>query len=75
MFYFRIMSPLHQLTPLHLAAERGRYNLVKYLVDQSADVNIQDLDGVKLQTTSAYADLIQFIPMQLRKGAVSNYAV
>ena len=53
MSYFCILFPLHQLTPLHLAAERGRYNLVKYLVDQGADVNIQDLHGVMLQTTSA----------------------
>ena len=36
------------MTPLHLAAQRGRYNLVGYLVDKDADVNIQDINGVRL---------------------------
>ena len=36
------------MTPLHLAAQRGRYNLVGYLVDKGADVNIRDINGVRL---------------------------
>ena len=37
------------MTPLHLAAQRGRYNLVGYLVGKGANVNIQDLNGVRLK--------------------------
>ena len=36
----------HQMTPLHLAAERGRFQMVGYLVDQKADINVKDKDGV-----------------------------
>ena len=35
------------MTPLHLAAERGRWVVLKHLVDQGADVHIQDQNGVK----------------------------
>ena len=38
---------LHQMTPLHLAAERGRLVVLKHLVDQGPNVNIQDQNGVK----------------------------
>ena len=37
---------LHQMTPLHLAAESDRIKMVNYLVEQRADVNIQDHNGV-----------------------------
>ena len=31
------------MTPLHVAAEKGdRISIVKYLVDQKADINIKD---------------------------------
>ena len=45
-FFFSV----YQMTPLHVAAERGgRLNIVKYLVVKNADItNIQDNDGVKL---------------------------
>jgi len=37
----------HQQTPLHLAAEKGRFeNTLKYLVDKGADINIKDEKGV-----------------------------
>ena len=39
---------LYQMTPLHLAAESGHINKVKYLCDEGADINIQDNDGVNL---------------------------
>lgn len=35
------------MTPLHLAAKRGRGNVVNYLGGNEAIINIQDLDGVK----------------------------
>ena len=34
------------MTPLHLAAESGRVKILGYLVDQGADINIQDDNGV-----------------------------
>ena len=37
---------LHQITALHLAAESGRIKMVNYLVEQGADINIQDENGV-----------------------------
>ena len=37
---------LHQITPLHLAAESGHIKMVNCLVEQGADTNIQDNNGV-----------------------------
>ena len=34
------------MTRLHLAAESGHIKMLGYLVDQGADTNIQDDDGV-----------------------------
>ena len=41
------------MTPLHLAAESGRVKIVNYLVEQGADINIQDDIGVNLCHTNA----------------------
>ena len=50
---FSIFLFLHQMTPLHLAAESGRIKMVNYLVEQGADVNIQDNNGVLICYTNA----------------------
>ena len=34
------------MTPLHLAAESACIKVLNYLVDQGADINIQDENGV-----------------------------
>ena len=34
------------MTPLHVAAENGRFKLVKLLVSNKANINIKDNDGV-----------------------------
>ena len=34
------------MTPLHVAAENGRFKLVKLLVNKKANINIKDNDGV-----------------------------
>ena len=34
------------MTPLHIAAEKGRYRIVKYLVDIPAKISTEDHDGV-----------------------------
>ena len=48
---------LYQMTPLHLAAERGRYKtIIVYLVDQGADVDIKDDN--KVHTDSSCFELL-----------------
>ena len=34
------------MTPLHMAAKQGRPDTAKYLVDQRANINITDNNGV-----------------------------
>ena len=34
------------MTPLHAAAERGRFRIVKYLIDKEAEINAENNDGV-----------------------------
>ena len=45
MAYF-VVSSLRQITPLHVAAERGHTRIVEYLVDKRAHIDIQDKNGV-----------------------------
>lgn len=40
------------MTPLHLAAERAHMDVVNYLVDEGADINMQDNKGVGYMTTT-----------------------
>lgn len=37
---------VHQMTPLHVAAERGRSHVVKFLAENRASVNIKNCKGV-----------------------------
>ena len=41
------------MAPLHLATESGRIKIVKCLVEQGADINIQDDNGVIICHTNA----------------------
>ena len=36
------------MTPLHVAAKSTRFQVVKCLVDQGADINTKDSDGVSI---------------------------
>ena len=43
---FLYFVSLHQRTPLHIAVERARTEIAKYLVDRKADITIKDDNGV-----------------------------
>ena len=47
-FVSTVSLSLHQSTPLHVAARRGHANIVKCLIDEGADINIKDDDGVSI---------------------------
>ena len=49
---YLIYSP-HQWTPLLCAAIAGHVDIVRYLVDKGADLNIKDDSGVREQEYSA----------------------
>ena len=34
------------MAPLHMAAEKGRYEVVEYLAGEGADKDVQDEEGV-----------------------------
>ena len=51
MAYF-VVSSLRQITPLHVAAERGHTRIVEYLVSKGAHVDIQDENGVVMHDYS-----------------------
>ena len=42
----------YQMTPLHLAVERSRIKIVECLLDQGADINLQDNSKVILHTNA-----------------------
>ena len=42
----------HQMTPLHMAVEGKHLDTVKYLVNQRADINVQDNIGVSKKTVA-----------------------
>ena len=48
MFDFRQMFffSLCQMTPLHWATKKGCIGIVKYLVEQGANISIRDVNGV-----------------------------
>ena len=39
---------IHQMTPLHVAAKSDRYKTVEYLVDEGANINTKDNNGVSI---------------------------
>ena len=61
---------LHQMTPLHLAAESGHIKKVNYLCDEGADINIQDNDGVNLN-----AGIDQLIESELAQFENNNLSI
>ena len=43
-----LLISLHQMTPLHVAVKKARTEVVKFLVDKEADINIKDGNGVNI---------------------------
>ncbi|VDK85546.1 unnamed protein product [Litomosoides sigmodontis] len=59
----------NQLTALHWASDRGKLELVKFLVDAGADVNIQDYGGqtpLHYAASCSHRSVVDFL---LKKGA------
>ena len=50
---------LHQITPLHLAAKGARIKMLKSLVDQGADINIQDNNEVNWHISNLYVGMLK----------------
>ena len=48
----------HQVTPLHIAANSGQVETVRWLVEQGADVNIQTNEGVGEYEYTAHFKLV-----------------
>ena len=47
-FWFTVAVFSHyQMTPLHVAAERGRYREVEYLIDVGAEISTKDNNWVR----------------------------
>ena len=51
----------HQMTPLHLAAETGRIKILRYFIDQGADINIQDDNGVSILWRTYQLVLLEYL--------------
>ena len=58
--FFFIYS-LHQRTPLHWAAHEGHVDVVRYLVEQGADINIKECSGVSEQEYTADCKLVLLV--------------
>ena len=52
---------LHQRTPLFWAADEGHVDVVRYLVEQGADINIKDNDGVSEWEYTADCKLVLLV--------------
>ena len=58
--HVQLHSP-HQITPLHTAACLGHVDIVKYLVEKGADINIQGGYGVSGQEYTADCKLVLLV--------------
>lgn len=57
--------PLHQMTPLHLAAKRGHLKIIRCLVGAKGTVNVQDKKGVN--AFHGITDLLSWVSLILRQ--------
>ena len=50
------------MTALHKAAEGGHVDIVRYLIENEADISIQERIGVSICNSGTYKDCILLIP-------------
>ena len=55
------------MTLLHMAAEGGRFYLVKRFVAEGTDINIKDNSGVNMTLLLMVVCILYTIPEQLRR--------
>ena len=58
------------MTPLHWAAEKGRFNIIKPLVDKRAKINIADNDRV--MGDSKLINLMYFHSKAVERGCYTS---
>ncbi|MDH4272687.1 MAG: ankyrin repeat domain-containing protein, partial [Candidatus Aminicenantes bacterium] len=61
----------NEKTPLHLALESGHADIARYLIEQSADINLKDKDKASPLHNAAYLGNLEIVDLLLKKGAAS----
>ena len=61
----------NQKTPLHLALESGHADIVKYLLEQGAGINLKDKDKATPLHNAATLGNLEIVDLLLKKGATS----
>ena len=70
---FRLVLPFHQMTSLHVAAEKGEcIGIVKCLIVKGADINIKGDNEVSTIVMSIYTWSGYKYPMQRLVGQILN---
>ena len=64
---------LHQLTALHMAAERGYIEIVEYLVGKQADIDIQDSEDKVICDYSTDQYCIAHLSLNQQRMQVYRY--
>ncbi len=65
----RMLSAQSRETPLHAAVEAGKLDLVRYFLDQGADVNARAADGRMPLFRAAHAARTELVALLLEQGA------
>jgi len=60
------------MTPLHLAAGKGNFDAVRYLVDSGADFNIKQQHGVNEWSTLIYYHLQTMIISHVQQHEIAT---
>ena len=61
MFKIFLIYSLHQRTPLHWAVNEGHVDVVRYLVEQGANINFKDKDEVSEWEYTADCKLVLLV--------------
>ena len=66
-----VNSEENTLQPLHMAVQQGKYNCVKFLLDQKADPNLNSFGAAMLQVAAAEGK-VEMVDLLLEYGADPN---